>query len=452
MEKSNLEVDSRFYRKVFALVIPMAIQNLINVGVMATDVIMLGKVGEVTLSGCSLGGQVAFVMNLFLFGITSGASVLTAQYWGKRDTESIERILGIALRFSMIASVLFMAVTLLIPVQVMHLFTNDEAIIAEGVKYLRIVALTYPISAFSASYLNIIKSVEKVVISTIVYASSLIANILINWVLIFGKLGFPAMGIEGAAIGTLVARILELLITLYYAKYRNREIKVHMSYFLKTDIVLMKDFLKYSGPVICNELLWGLGYSVSAAIIGHLGSSAVAANSVAQVVRQLSMVIVFGIGNATSIMLGQVLGEGKKELAEVYSKRFIKLALVGGIIGGITVLIASPVIIWGLGFKDVTAVYMKDFLIVMSYYVIGQALNTTWVVGIFRAGGDTKFGLFLDSGIMWGISIFGGFMAAFVFKLSVPVVYVILLSDEIIKIPICMVRCRQKKWLNNLTR
>lgn len=440
-----------FYSRVVSLVIPMALQNLINVGVSATDVIMLGKVGETALSGASLGGQVMFILNMFLFGMTSGACVLTAQYWGKKDTASIEKILAIVVKFGGICSLVLMAVTLAVPGRVMLLFTSDPAVIDEGSRYLRLVAFTYPLTALTMSYLNICKSVERVVISTVVYASSLLLNFCVNGVLIFGLFGAPRLGIAGAGIGTLCARALETIIVLLYQK-RNRDVKIRFTYIWHLDRILLKDFLHYSGPVILNELLWGAGYSMNAAIIGHLGSSAVAANSVAHVCRQLAQVVVFGIGNATAIMMGKAIGEGKPKLAEAYAGRFIRLSLVGGLAGGCLIFLVRPLVAAGLGFSGQTAAYLKTFLAVMSYYVAAQALNTTCIVGIFRSGGDTRFGMVLDMTTMWFGSILLGAVAAFVLHWPVEAVFVILLGDEIIKLPFSFWRYRQRKWLRDVTR
>jgi len=445
-------LDKNFYKKVISLVIPMAIQNLINVGVMAADVIMLGRVGETVLSGASLGGQVFFILNLILFGTTSGACVLIAQYWGRKDTETIEKIIGIAMRIAVLVSLLFTVATLIIPEPIMHIFSSEPEVIHEGAKYLRIIAFTYPIVAVTMVYLNLIKSIERVVVSTVVYAASLALNVAANAILIFGLLGFPAMGIQGAAIGTLCARLLELIIVVFYATRMNKEVQVRVSYIWKQDKVLRKDFFHYSGPVILNEMLWGLGYSANAAIVGHLGSSAVAANSVVQVARQLSMVVVFGIGNATAIMLGKAIGEKKEHLAELYGKRFIRLALIFGIIGGCIILLARPFVIAGLNFSGMTADYMNTFFFMMSYYAVGQALNTVIIVGILRSGGDTRFGLVMDACSMCCGSILLGFLAAFVFHLPVKVVYFFLLSDELIKIPFSLMRYKKKKWLANVTR
>ena len=449
----NLDAEGReFYKKVFALVIPMALQNLINTGITTADVVMLGKVGEDVLSGSSLAGQIQFILSLIFFGITSGATVLTAQYWGKKDKRTIEKVLGIALRLSIVTGVLFTVITLCFPAQLMGIFTSEQAVIDEGVKYLKIVAWTYLLMSVTMIYLNIMRSVERVIISTIVYLVSMIINIVFNAIFIFGLCGMPAMGIEGAALATLIARVMELVIVLVYAKFMNQDVRLRVGDIFGKNPVLFKDFIKYSAPVIINELIWGAGFSANAAIIGHLNSSAVAANSVAQVTRNLATVIVFGVANATSIMLGKVIGEGKTELAERYAKRFIKLSVVFGFAGAIVILIARPLVVSLLSVSERSANYMGFMLICMSVYVFAQAINTTMIVGVFRAGGDTKVGLYMDAGTMWGGSILCGAIAAFVFKAPVEVVYMIILADEFIKLPLSFIRYKQKKWLKNVTR
>lgn len=446
------KMKSNFYKKVFLLVLPMALQNLINVGVSATDVIMLGRVGEKVLSGCSLGGQIFWILSLFLFGATSGAAVLIAQYWGKKDIKVIEKIMGIVVLLTTTVGILFMIIALLIPDKLMYLFTNDPEIIEQAVLYIRIVAFTYPISAFTMGYLNMLKSVERVLISTIVYGSSLLINIVVNAVLIFGLLGFPAIGIQGAAIGTLIARIIELMILIVYVKKVKPEVKVKWKNIIHIDPVLWKDFLYYASPVILNEVLWGVGYSANTAIVGRLGSSVVAANSVAQVTRQLSMVVSYGISSATAIMIGKAIGEGKKDIAEEYGKKFTMLGIMCGIGGALIIILLRPVILWGMGFEGDSANYLKLFLAIMAAYVIGQSMNSTWVVGVFRSGGDTRFGMILDMTTMWFGSIVFSALAAFVFHAPVPIVYAILLSDEFIKVPICLWRYRKKVWLKDVTR
>lgn len=451
--KDSLGIEwGKFYRTVIALVIPMALQNLINVGVTAADVIMLGAVGEKVLSGASLAGQVQYIMTLFLFGLTSGATVLTAQYWGKGDVAAIEKILGTAVKAAICVTLLFSIAALAIPELLMRIFTSDPEVIAEGVKYLRIVAIYYVLMGITQTYLYVMRSVERVVVATVVYLCSLICNIILNSVFIFGLLGCPAMGVQGAALGTLCARILEVVLVAGYSHIFNKDIKLRLQHVIHTDPVLFKDFMKYSLPVVANELMWGLGTAANTAIMGHMGSAAVAANSVAQVARQLATVVSFGLSSAAAIYLGKTIGEKKMEQAKEYAKRFVLLSVIMGVLGGLVILAASPVAAEAMSLSPEAKDHMKFMFFVMSYFVVGQAFNTTMVVGIYRAGGDTRFGLFLDVGTMWCCSILFGFLAAFVFQMSVPVVYVILMSDEIIKIPITYWRYKKYKWLKDVTR
>lgn len=447
-----------FGRSVFHLVVPMALQNLINVAVTSADVIMLVRVGETSLSGVSQAGQVQFIMTLIFFGLTSGAAVLTAQYWGKEDTRTIEKVMGIALRFSLIIGLLFTLLALLFPAPIMSIFTPDPQVIAEGAKYLRIVSVTYLMSSITLIYLNIMRSVERVVISTAVYAASLFINIGVNAVLIFGLLGFPAMGAAGAAVGTTVARGVELIIALSYARWIRRNTAIEKKVTLNwrdifvRDKQLFRDFLRYSLPVTANELMWGLGTSMNAVIIGHVGTAMVSANAVAQVTRQLATVVSFGIANAAAIMIGKSIGEQNNEKALDQSRRFVRLTLISGLCGSAIILALRPVLLKMVSLPEEATAILSMMLFVMAYFVLAQAYNTTQVVGIFRAGGDTRFGLILDVSTMWGGSILMGALAAFVFHWNVTAIYMLLLCDELIKIPLTTWRYKTKKWLRNVTR
>ena len=441
-----------FYKQVCLLIIPMALQNLINVGVQAADVFMLGRVGEKVLSGASLAGQIQFIMTLILFGTTSGATVLTAQYWGKKDTRTIEKILGMGMLIGIGGALAFALAAELIPETLLRIYTNDPEVIAEGAKYLRIVALSYVIMAATQVYLYIMRSIERVVIATVVYGASLIVNIIVNAVLIFGLMGFPKMGIEGAAIGTLISRILGLMIVIWYAKFRNKVVRFHLSDMWNIDKVLLKDFLFYATPVILNELVWGMGSSANTAVIGHLGSAAVAANSVVQVVRELSTVVVFGVSNATAIYLGKTIGERQYELAKAYGRRFAVLSVITGFIAAGIILVSAPAVSRFMTLSPEAKSYLMFMFFVMSYFALCQAINTTLVVGVFRSGGDTRFGLRLDATTMWCCSILLGAIAAFIFRASVPVVYALLMSDEVIKVPITVKRFLGYKWIKNVTR
>ncbi|MGN0379781.1 MAG: MATE family efflux transporter [Butyrivibrio sp.] len=441
-----------FYKNVIMLMLPIALQNLINVGISSIDVIMLGRVGEDVLSGASLGSQINFIMSLFLFGLMSGSSVLIAQYWGKKDSEPIKTVFGIAMKVSAMIGIIFFAVTMAIPGTLMRIFTNDPQVIGYGVEYLRIVCWSYLMIPLTMTYLNTMRSMEEVIVATVAYLASMVTNIIVNAFLIFGIAGLPKLGIRGAAIGTVVARAAELIIVIIHNCVKNKTLPFRFSYLTRKNRLLWKDFLSYSVPVMANELIWGAGVSAISAVLGHMGSPVVAANSVAQVVRQLAMVVGFGISSTTAIMLGKTIGAGEKKLAELYAKRFLFLSVATGILGAVVVLIARPICLATLVLTPQARKYLNFMMYIMSYFVIGQSVNTTIVVGICRSGGDTRFGLVLDTVFLWGVAILGGFLSAFVFKWGVYVTYIILLSDEVIKVPITLWRYRTKKWLKNVTR
>lgn len=441
-----------FLKSAALLVVPVAMQNLITTAINSLDVIMLGRVNEIVLAGASLGNQVYFNMSLFLFGITSGAAVLIAQYWGKKDLEAIKAIFGLGMKLGIAVSSLFALSAFFFPEILMRIFTDDTEIIRQGKIYLRIVCFSYPFTAVNMIYLNTMRSMEKVKIATLAYSVSFFVNLIANGVLIFGPLGFPALGAAGAAWGTVIARFSESLVILFYDRKINRTLKFSIKFLVSKNGLLTRDFWKYALPVIINELSWGTGISMITGILGRLGSSVVAANAVAQVARQLSMIIGFGVAAAAAIEIGKKIGEGNREGAKDLGRRYAVLSVITGFIGAAVILIALPVMLKFLVLTPDAAEYLKMMMLVMSYFVIGQSINSCFVVGIFRAGGDTRFGLFFDLTFMWGIAILGGWIAAFVFHAPVTVVYMILLSDEVLKMPVAYGRYKSYKWLKNVTR
>lgn len=441
-----------FLKSAALLVVPVAMQNLITTAINSLDVIMLGRVNEIVLAGASLGNQVYFNMSLFLFGITSGAAVLIAQYWGKKDLDSIKAIFGLGMKLGIAVSSLFALSAFFLPELLMRIFTDDPEIIRQGEIYLRIVCFSYPFTAVNMIYLNTMRSMEKVKIATLAYSVSFFVNLIANGVLIFGLLGFPALGAAGAAWGTVIARFSESLVVLFYDRKINRTLKFSIKFLVSKNGLLTRDFWKYALPVIINELSWGTGISMITGILGRLGSSVVAANAVAQVARQLSMIIGFGVAAAAAIEIGKKIGEGNREGAKDLGRRYAVLSVITGFIGAAVILIALPVMLKFLVLTPDAAKYLKMMMLVMSYFVIGQSINSCFVVGIFRAGGDTRFGLFFDLTFMWGIAILGGWIAAFVFHAPVTVVYMILLSDEVLKMPVAYGRYKSYKWLKNVTR
>ena len=446
-------LDKTSFRKtVFAFLLPMAIQNLINVAISSTDVIMLGRYSEVALSASSLASQIQFILILLFFGIGSGATVLTAQYWGKKDTKTIEKILAIGIKIAFGLSLFFFIFAFFFSRSAMRIFTNDETTILEGIKYLKIVSFSYLTTSISIVYLVTMRSVERVGVSTVAYATSFVTNFIINYLLIFGSFGFAKMGVKGAAIGTLVARLIELGIVFYYNSKNHHFVSIKWKYIKSLDPILKKDFIKYSAPTMMNELLWAGGTAAGIAILGRLGNSIVAANSITSVVRQLVMVFAFGLANTAAIMVGKEIGKKDFYTAEIYAKKLLLYSFLSSLLGVALLLIIKPFIIKKFALNGEVEDYLNLTLNILFYYIPLQSISAVLIVGVFRAGGDTKFALVADVLPLWFGSVLISAIAAFYLNLPVKLIYLLIMSDEIIKQPLIIWRYKSKKWINNVTR
>ena len=447
-----MESEKRiFYRKLWGLVLPIAIQNLMTALVSASDAFMLGFVSQTSLSAVSLATQIQFVHNLFMLALTIGATTLAAQYWGKGDTDSVEEILAIVLKISMAVSVVFFIAAMFFSGFLMRIFTNDIKLIQAGIPYLRIVSVSYLFMGFSQIYLCIMKNSGRTAKSTIYGSVAVVINIGFNVIFIFGLAGFPAMGIAGAALATTVSRALELLLTIYENMHRSL-VCVRLKYIRNSSKKLKKDFWHYTTPVLGNELVWGCGFTMFSVIMGHLGSDAVAANSVANILKNIIACVCNGIGIGAGIIVGNELGKGEMERAREYGNRLFKLAVFAGAVSGLILLAVSPVLRIFTGSLSAQAhSYLKNMMYICTYYMIGKSVNATVIAGVFCAGGDTKFGLKCDAVTMWVILIPIGMITAFVLKLPIMVVYFIISMDEIIKLPAVYRHYKKYNWVRNLT-
>ena len=447
-----MESEKRiFYRKLWGLVFPIAIQNLMTALVSASDAFMLGFVSQTSLSAVSLATQIQFVHNLFMLALTIGATTLAAQYWGKGDTDSVEEILAIVLKISMAVSVVFFIAAMFFSGFLMRIITNDIRLIQAGIPYLRIVSVSYLFMGFSQIYLCIMKNSGRTAKSTIYGSVAVVINIGFNVIFIFGLAGFPDMGIAGAALATTVSRALELLLTIYENMHRSL-VCVRLKYIRNSSKKLKKDFWHYTTPVLGNELVWGCGFTMFSVIMGHLGSDAVAANSVANILKNIIACVCNGIGIGAGIIVGNELGKGEMERATEYGNRLFKLAVFAGAVSGLILLAVSPVLRIFTGSLSAQAhSYLKNMMYICTYYMIGKSVNATVIAGVFCAGGDTKFGLKCDAVTMWVILIPIGMITAFVLKLPIMVVYFIISMDEIIKLPAVYRHYKKYNWVRNLT-
>lgn len=443
--------DKNFYKKFTVLVLPIAVQNLMTALVSASDALMLGFLDQSSLSAVSLATQVQFVLNLFFMALTIGTTVLAAQYWGKGDTASVEKILAIALKISMLISGIFFLMACGFPKLLMRIFTNDRILIELGIPYLRIVSWSYLFMGFSQIYLCIMKNTERSLRSTIYGSTAVILNIILNAVLIFGLFGFPQLKIVGAAMATVISRAVEFILVLMENR-RKDLVCVRKKYFLAYSPELSNDFFRYTTPVLANELVWGCGFTMFSVIMGHLGNDAVAANSIANIVKNIIACVCLGIGTGSGIIVGNELGKGELEQARRYGKKLTKLSFFAGMISGIVLLILSPII---LRFANTLSMqahsYLQTMLYICSYYMIGKSINSTVIAGIFCAGGDTRFGFLCDLITMWIIIVPIGLLGAFIWELPVIIVYVWLSFDEFIKLPAVYHHYKKYKWVKNLT-
>ena len=451
MQTSYSAGNASFSRNLLRLAVPIVLQNLVTTAVSSADVIMLGFVSQDALAAGSLASQIMFILNLVYSGISSGVIMLAAQYWGKQDTLTIERIMGIGMRISILISTVFFILAFFFPALLMRIFTNDMQLVSTGIPYLKIVSFSYLFMSISQVYLCTMRTIERVIFATAANASALLLNILLNAVFIFGLLGASKMGIAGVALATTIARGIEFVICMLDA-LKFKTIRFRPSTIFERHKLLFVDFMKYSLPAFGNEVSWGLAFSMYSVIMGHLGSDIVAANAVVVVARNLGTVACFGIANAGAILLGKSIGAGRMETVKADASKFCKITFISGMIGGIFIFLLRPLF---MNMADLTATaqgYLNIMLFINMYYVLGQAMNTAVICGVFRSGGDSKWGFICDTIDMWGYAVPMGFFTAFVLKLPPMWVYFIICTDEFVKIPFVYKHYKSYKWLKNITR
>lgn len=449
--KTMTAENKRFYSQIFKLVLPIIVQNLLSVAVNSADVVMLNYVGQSSISAVSLASQYASVLFMVYYGLGTGATMLCAQYYGKGDYQAIRIVEGIAMRFSIIISTLIAIAAVSIPEVMMKVFTNDAELIAIGASYLRWVSIAYLCWGVIEVYLSVLRSIGRVSISTCLNVMAFILNIFFNAVFIFGLFGVPKLGAMGVAIATSLSRVIELFGCFIVSRYM-RDVKLKFKYMFLKNKMLLKDFIHMALPALGNDVAWGLAFSMYSVIIGHLGNDAVAANSFVTVVRNLGTVFCFGIASAGGILVGNVIGEGDMKRAKAYASKVVRLTVVTGAIGGLIILAVMPLVLNVASLSEQAMHYLKYMMMINSYYVMGAAVNTTLIAGIFRAGGDSRFGFVCDVIDMWVYAVPLGFFAAFVLKLPVMWVYFLLCTDEFVKWPWVIRHYRSGKWLKNITR
>ena len=449
--KDHFIFEKQFLLNMLAIAVPIALQNIISFGVAMMDSVMLGGLGDKAISAANLGGQPFSLLMSIGFGLSSGGSVLIAQYWGRGDVARIRTVMRLSMQIVFTASSLMTLVCLLFPQQVMGLYSNEAEIVAAAAQYLQLVALSYLPYSISNNYMMSLRAVEKVTVSAAIYGTSFFVNVFFNYVFIFGAFGAPALGVRGAAVGTILARCSELLLVTIYMYAKEDTIGFRFSDCFRLKNEMIQDYTRHSLPVLGNELLWGLGISVTAAIIGRIGSVFVTANSIAAVLNQLALVSVIGVGNAAAVITGKLIGEGRMQRA----KRAANTILLGSVFVGMfncaMIFILRPIF---LSFYRITPeAYEAAYTVmgVLALLHLSLAIDITCIIGILRGGGDTKTAFAFDCGALWLVSVPMGVLSGLVWGWPVPLVYVMLKLDSPIKTILSLIRLKSGAWIRNVT-
>jgi len=442
--------DPKYFSEVQKIAIPIIIQQLMFSGLNMLGVVLVGQKGDASVAAVGLAGQVAFLLNLVHFGIISGAAMFTAQFWGRRDVPNMRRMLGLCLMIAFSASVIFFALSQLWPSQILSIYSKDAAVIELGTDYIRTFSWTFIFFAITFSYAFVMRSTGDVKTPTTISVAALLISTFLSYSLIFGKFGFPELGIQGAAVAAVIARILEC-VTLLIAIYAGKSpVAASLRELTDFDAKFFGKVIKPMLPVILNELFWALGITTYNIIYGRMGTASYAAMNIVSTIEQMAFVIFIGISNATSVLVGNRIGAGKEDEAYIYAGRSLGLGVVGGVIIGLLLqLVKEPV----LSLYNVSPDVIENasrVLNVVTFFLWIRVNNMTIVVGILRAGGDTRFSLFLDGIIIWLVGVPMAYLGANVWHLPVYFVYLCAMSEEATKWFLGIARYRSRKWINDL--
>ncbi|GAK58850.1 MATE efflux family protein [Candidatus Vecturithrix granuli] len=450
MVHAHISEKRQFYQTLVKLAIPVSIQNMISSSLNLVDTIMIGQLGAVEVAAVGLANRLFFVFILVSFAISSGTAIFTAQFWGKKDVQHIGKVMAIALTLIIAVSLIFSFGALVIPDLVMRIFTKDRLVISNGSTYLRVIGWSYLLSAVTMLYAFILRSMEQVKLPMYASTIALGLNTLLNYCLILGHFGFPALGVQGAAIATVIARVIEAAIILV-STYQKRYPAVHLSDFLTIPRVLIKQFFVTTLPVIANEFSWVVGVTTYSIVYGHMGTAEVAAVNIVNPVEQISSGVFFGLASAGSVMIGNQIGAGHEKTAYVYAKRFALSGVIGAIfVGGLIWLNASRIT---SVFKVTPEIRMfaVNLLFVLSVVLWTRVFNTINVVGVLRGGGDTKFSMYMEIMSIWGVGVPLAFLGGFYWKFPVYWVFALVSLEEVLKMAVGLYRMHSGKWIHNLT-
>jgi putative MATE family efflux protein len=443
--------DPDYFPNIRKIALPIMIQQLVFSGLNMLGVIFVGQKGDASVAAVGLAGQIAFLLNLVHFGIISGAAMFTAQFWGKHDIPNLRRVLGLCLMLAITASLIFFSLAQLLPSQILSIYSKDPVVVELGTGYIRIFSWTFLFFAVTFSYALVMRSTGDVKTPTAVSVGALLISTFLSYSLIFGKFGLPELGIQGAAVAAVIARFLECVTLLLVIYTRGSPVAASLRELTGFDRVFVGRVIKPMLPVILNELFWSMGITTYNIIYGRMGTQAYAAINIVSTIEQVAFVVFIGISNATSVLVGNRIGAGQEEEAYRYAGRSLGIGMVGGLILGIVLqFVKAPI----LALYNVSPEVIQNagsIINVVTFFLWIRVNNMTTVVGILRAGGDTRFSLFLDGMIIWIVGVPMAYLGAFVFDFPVYLVYLCAMSEEATKWILGIQRYLSRKWINNLT-
>ena len=456
---SFLKRGPGFYKDVATLAAPIVLQNLVTSTLAMADTFMVGLLGEQPMAAVALANIPLFVVQLFVFGVQSGATVLISQYWGKQDLKAINRVMGVAFWTAGVVSLAIALVLGLMPERFLSLFGEDQELVALAAQYGRIAGLSYFVNSFSMVYIAAFRAMEYPQLGMYILMASMTCNTFLNWVLIFGKLGAPALGVEGAAIATLIARCLEVILMLVHI-VRNRHFRLQLTQVLRPGMETVRRFIRYGGPVVCNETMWGLGTAMFPTIMGHMENSQeiLAAYTLSGNVEKICAVVAFGLASTASIIIGREIGAGRsKTVYEVGLALNTLAAMCGVIVGGLLVVFvffAAPVVVFPLFKLSAGAQAVATMMLVIHACVMPlKDFNTTNIVGVLRGGGDVRAATLIDLTPLWLVAIPLSYLASLTGGAhAITLVYLAMCSEQLVKALVGVWRLRSGKWINDITR
>lgn len=444
--------DRNFLKKTVMIALPVAMQGMLNTVVNLVDNLMIGSLGSTAIASVGLANKVFFVFTLLVFGINSGSGVLAAQYWGSKDVKNIRKVLGLALALAVTGAVAFMIPASIKPRLLMRIFTTSDASIQMGAAYLTVAALSYPCTALTNTYVAMLRAVNRVKEPVMISCAAIVTNICFNYILIFGKFGAPAMGVTGAALATLIARVVEVILILGVVYLGRTPLACGIRDLFGWSRGFLKKFFVTALPVIFNEFIWGLGTTIYSMAYGRMGDDAVAAITIATTIQDLVVVLFQGLSAATAVILGNEMGAGQLKKAEIYGKNFFILQfLVTVVMACVCVALRWKFIaLYQPGISDQVAQAVSRCILVFAIFSPFRMFNYVNVVGVLRSGGDTAMCLFIDTSGVWCIGIPLAFIGGLILKQPIHIVYGMVTLEEVYKAVIGYIRYRQKKWLRNL--